>query len=63
MSEAPLTAPLATVDIPDAVGRSSDLYQTAYATFVLNGLVYFASDPESRRSRDGTPSLSPHLRS
>jgi hypothetical protein len=32
---------LGAVDLPDAVGPSSDLYQTAYATFVPGGLVYF----------------------
>ena len=33
---------LAAVDLPDAIGPSDDLYQTAYATFVPGGLVYFA---------------------
>lgn len=33
---------LAVVDLPDAIGPSDDLYQTAYATFVPGGLVYFA---------------------
>ncbi len=33
---------LAVVDLPDAIGPSADLYQTAYATFVPGGLVYFA---------------------
>ncbi len=33
---------LAAVDLPDAIGPSADLYQTAYATFVPGGLVYVA---------------------
>jgi hypothetical protein len=33
---------LAVVDLPDAIGPSSDLYHNAYATFVPGGLVYFA---------------------
>ena len=33
---------LAAADLPDAIGPSDDLYQTAYATFAPGGLVYFA---------------------
>jgi hypothetical protein len=33
---------LGVVDLPDAVGPSDDLYQTAFATFVPGGLVYYA---------------------